>query len=239
MKFATAKEHRDFFNKNRTIEFEGLIPDQIAKNMALELEKVLAKRLKSREGALSNISTERLYANGRNLWVDSEVLKKGEMQHQFGQLAYELFEHKPIRFGYDQYLPFYGHSSANEEKVYQDFLNQKHTLAEISAIQGVLGGLMLALPKRGVLLQQEQSNNLPSSIFPKEAGSGVFFAPDIPLDFSALLQESTVHYILIVYTAASSVYILNRKDPLFHYLKNMDYNFGDRLNDRFNPLIYK
>lgn len=239
MKFATAKEHRDFFNKNRTIEFEGLLTDQMAAGMSLEVENVLASRLKCSEETLQTISSEKLFLNGRNLWVGSEILKKGEMQQKFGQLAYEFFEQKPIRFGYDQYWPSYHPSVLKEEHRYQDFLTHPHTLAEMSAIQSVIGGLMLALPKTHAPVQSEQTGDLPSSIFPSKAGSGVFFAPDVPLDFTNLQNDPQLHYLLIVYIIDTSVYILNRNDPLLHDFKNMGYVFGDRLNDQFNPIIFR
>jgi len=242
MKYATAKEHRDFFNKNRIIEFEGLFPEELAKSMSQGIEEVLANRLKSTGDKLKSIHPEELFLQSRHLWMESEALKKGVMLHQLGQIAFELFEQKPIRFGYDQYLPFYRSAIQNKEIPYGNFLKKHLTLEEVSPIQTAVGGLMIALPKKHKAKKTLEIPTEPqTTIFPTQAGSGVFISADTPLDLTPLMggDEPLFHYLLIVYTTGTSVYVSNREDPLLHTLRHLGYAYGDRLNDLQNPIVFR
>lgn len=242
MKYSTAKEHRDFFHKNRIIEFEGLFSDELAKAMSQGIEQVLATRLKCPQEKLKSTPPEELFLQSRNLWMESEAVKKGVMQHQLGQIAFELFEQKPIRFGYDQYLPFYRSAPLKKEIPYATFLKHPHSLEEASPIQTAIGGLMIALPKKH---KPKHTTEIPAepqtSIFPTQAGSAVFISADMPLDLTPLIDgaEPPFHYLLIVYTTGTSVYVSNREDPLLHTLRHLGYAYGDRLNDLQNPIVFR
>ncbi|MBS4168183.1 hypothetical protein [Parachlamydia sp. AcF125] len=246
MKFATAKEHRDFFQKHHLIEFADLLSQNQATGMANELENALGQRLNINAAKVHECSSEKLFLNGRDLSRSSEILRKGVSQHQLAHIASELFEKRPVRLGYDQFFPVYRPSFQIEGKIYQNFLsNQARSLTEISCIQGVLGGLMLALPTNLTVettIEPQETTPSPITIFPSQPCSGVFFTADLPLDFSSLLespQRKDLYYLLIAYTEAHPVYIANREDPLFHTLRQFEYGYGDRLNERYHPTIYR
>ncbi|MGE4575064.1 MULTISPECIES: hypothetical protein [Parachlamydia] len=241
MKFATAKEHRDFFQKNHLIEFADLLSSNQAISMANELESALGQRLNMSAAKVGGCASEKLFLNGRDLSRSSDILRKAVSQPQLAHIASELFEKRPIRLGFDQFFPVYHVPFQKEGKIYRNFLNQTRTLTEVSCIQGTLGGLMLALPTKHTIetpVVAEESVPSSVSIFPSQPCSGVFFAADLPLDFDSPKRKD-LYYLLIVYTESSPVYIANREDPLFHTLKLLEYGYGDRLSERYHPTVYR
>jgi len=46
-------------------------------------------------------------------------------------------------------------------------------------------------------------------------------------------------YLMLVYTHPTAIYYLEEKDPKTHHLKSLGYVFGDRLNDKLNPIVYR
>ena len=154
------------------------------------------------------------------------------MSKNLAEAASELIEHKPLRFGYDQLLPMSNEAVAGKN-AYAALLSKTATLQDISCIQGVLCGLILCLKAA-----QQPPESASSTIFPFTAGSGVMFAPDVPIAFGELAKRQGYIYLMLAYTEAKAVYRLQPEDPHAYDFKQLGYNFGDRLSDKLNPLVY-
>jgi len=108
------------------------------------------------------------------------------------------------------------------------------TLEDMSCIQGVLCGAIFCLS------QPAEQEELPAStLFSTKVGNGVYFSPQMQIPFNELIDREGYTYLMVVYTKASAVYYFQEKDPHVHDFKHWGYNFGDRLSDRLNPLVYQ
>lgn len=237
MKFATAKEHRNYFRRERHVGFECLLTEQQCAQLNSDIDKVLSQRLELRNASsLSGLTADKLFSQGRDLWRADHKLKKIILNRAFAQAAADLIEQKPLRIGYDQlllgYIPVRYPSLVPNP--YSDFLKQTATLPEISCIQGVVCGLMLCLKAPPL----EDGIDDIVKVFPRVAGQGVFIASDHPIDFSILNGLPDARYLMIVYSQAASVYCHEERDPQIHYFRSLGYNFGDRLSEQLNPLVF-
>lgn len=256
MKFSVIKEQRFFFQKNHWIECEGILSESQLQTLSREIPTVCTERLKTPEG---KASSEQLFGVGRDLWRGTSPLKKIILSSGLAQIASELIEQQPLRMGYDQLFPPLS-LGTSLNGVYATYLNECLSLEEISSIQGVLCGLMLCISEPQVNATAKASNPIPeeltekstepstdpieavqpilNDVFPLSAGNGIFFAPNIPIDFSAMKRFSGGKYLLIVYVKSNSVYYRQEKDPHLHHFKQLGYHFGDKLTEVLNPLVY-
>ncbi len=234
MKLAVNSEHRQYFRKNNHIEFDGLLNPVQLEEINRGLENVLAGRLNVKPQNVFRELPEKTFAAGRDVWRQDETLKKYVINKGLAEIASELIEYKPLRLAYDQFYPSIAHTpSVLFEGPYRSLIMQPRSLKEISCIQGLLCGLVLCLTG------EPETETKEGSIFPRTAGNGTFFNVEAVLDFHELFQEQTHRYLMIVYTHATSMYLLEENDPQTHDLKRQGYVFGDKLLDKLNPLVYR
>jgi hypothetical protein len=84
MKFALAKEHREFFAKNHYIEFENLL--------TLEESTLLHRKI-----------TELLPKKQHDLWRQDKDLEKIVLSRKLAEVAADLFKQPELRIAFDQY----------------------------------------------------------------------------------------------------------------------------------------
>jgi hypothetical protein len=240
MKFATAKEHRDFFQKQGWIEFEGLLSDSQLISVNQAIDQVLAERLNVSSDQVHLTSPEKLYLQGHDLWRSHSILHKFVAQARFAEIIGELIEKKPLRLGCDQFFPFFypGPFSKEQGSVYSHFLNQTTSLEAVSCMQGVICGLLLALNEKEEFSSSEERGMEGIDIFPRKAGNVIFFQPTIPINWSHLCKHVGQRFYLIIYTSVIAHYRLQPQDPHTHALKRLGYVFNDKLSDKLNPIIY-
>lgn len=245
MKFAVSQEHRSYFQKNHAIQFEDLISLRRLKEPLLAIEQTLTNRLKIKREQLDQQTSQALYMGGRDLWRSNEQIKRITFSSRLAEVAYDLVQSKPLRLAYDQF--FQGISPAMvrvNRNSYTNLFHQPHTLAEVSCCQKVICGLMLCLsnenPDSDEGSDEEISENPEGlNIFPTTPGNGVYFSPYFPIDFLDLCRKQQCRYLLIVYTHFHSFYVKEERDPHVHDWKRLGYLFGDKLNDKFNPIILR
>jgi len=68
-------------------------------------------------------------------------------------------------------------------------------------------------------------------------GHGIFFLPSVP--FSTLPQSTTSRYFLIAWADPRAQYLFHEEDPFTHELKQHGYVFGDRLLEKWHPIIIR
>lgn len=159
------------------------------------------------------------FQNGRDLWRSSSVLNKHLDHRKLAGIASELVQYKPLRLGYDQYL--------TPPVPYPTL----HSLEQLSCIQGILCGVLLCL------VNAEEA--VPSEIFPVKAGDATFFSASYNLPWDQMAALKGQAYLLIVYTEERALYIHQEADQHKYALKEFGYNFGDRLNDQWHPIVYR
>lgn len=240
MKFSTAKEHRDFFQKHGWIEFEDLISIDQLNAANQDIDQVLAERLKVSVNRLKTFGSEKIYSHGRDLWRSKPTLQKLITQNRFAELAAELIEKRPLRLGYDQLFPARQQKPFSEEAalVYSQFLEQITSLQTVSCVQGVICGFMIALGNQeGVSKEKVSLEGI--DIFPSKPGNVIFFQPNVPINWNDLYSHLGQRFYMVVYTQVHAHYQLEPLDPHTHSLKRLGYIFNDKLKDALNPIIYR
>lgn len=217
MKFALAKEHHDFFDKNGYIEFDGLIAPPTAEKLSKAIKQQVGNRVNQLPERLSMVEPMKLFMKGRDLWRTHPDMKKQAASLNLAAIASQLVRQKPIRLTLDQWIP------AGLE------LKDIASLEQLVPVQGILAGAFIALDAS---VSPEES-----SFFPKEAGSILFVKPDTVIPFGELTKARSQNFLLILYSSRNSVYIYKETDPLTHYLKELGYVYGDRFSDQFHPLL--
>ncbi|NGX42429.1 MAG: hypothetical protein K940chlam7_00709 [Chlamydiae bacterium] len=236
MKFTITGNHRQYFRENERIEFEGLLSEEELTHFKAAVGGVLAERLGiSYDVGLKQPATK-FFEFGRDLWRDSSDVKKITCQRRFGEIAYQLIDKKPLRLGYDQYLPPISKSASQIQSTYADFLQTPASLEEISSLRGLACGWLLCLSAGAEPLSFSSDEKFDFPIVP---GNAVFLSPKAKIDFPKALLNSELSYYMIVYTSAKGVYIANEGDTHPRAWKKLGYNIGDRLSDKLNPIIYR
>ena len=242
MKYAVASEHRDFFNKNGAIEFDGLLNQEQLSQLGASVNEALSAKMKVPPEKLDKEHSEKQFSSGRDLWRHSPALKKLISHNRFAEIASELVQHKPLRLGYDQYFPKASRHGvkSGERHDFADLIEKEKTLNDISCLQGVLCGLMICIDGEKTVEPALNPEEAPQvDIFASKAGNGVFFSPEKLIDFGKLRGLPGHRYLLVVYTESTTLYVLRDDDPHTHALKRLGYVFGDKLSDKLNPIIYR
>lgn len=246
MKFTIAKEHRDFFQKFGWIELEGLLSHEQVNAMRQSIELVLSSRLQTSPEKLCSKSSEQMFLQGHDLWRADIYLQKLITHNRFSELIVELFEKKTLRLGYDQFLPASSNSPGTTSSVYSLFLQKKKTLEEISCLQGLVCGMMIAVgPSQSSAFDKTPIPKNPVKEldnFPSQEGNIIIFQPNIQINWDTFRnphEQIGQRYYLVAYTLGTAHYQLNSEDPHTHSLKRLGYVFNDKLRDKLNPMIYR
>jgi hypothetical protein len=154
-------------------------------------------------------------------------IQKIILASRFAQIAAELTSKKRLRFGYDQ--------------VYELPMNAPShlkTLQEISTISPLACAFTICL--------EGESGKIPNNQdiysfdpFAQKPGNVTFFLPSCPWDFEALSQRVKQKFLLVTYADPRALYIYQEQDPYTHTLKQFGYVFGDRLNEKWHPMLFR
>ena len=129
---ALAPEHREFFTKNRYIEFEDVITD--ADLVQEHIDQVLGKRIQK---IIDTRTPKELFIAGRDLFREDPVIRKISLNRHLAQIASLLFDTTPVRIAYDQSL-------RTTTLTGSPFLHP-FTLAQGSCFQPILCGAIVRL----------------------------------------------------------------------------------------------
>ncbi|MEI8366453.1 MAG: hypothetical protein WCF65_08570 [Parachlamydiaceae bacterium] len=233
MHFAVNREHRDFFRTHHWIECEELLSSEELHKISRSIALVLGERLKVRQGIadVARLSPNQMFSAGRDVWRGEAALKKIVLSRGLAGIAAELTEQRPLRLGYDMLFPSCP-TFADTDDNFEKLIKTTPTLSDISALQGVICGAMLCISA------PSDANSSVSELFSLTPGSAIFFPPDWPLPLHDLTQRRGAMYLMVVYVQAKAVYLRQENDPHVHALKSLGYQFGDRLTDLLNPIVY-
>lgn len=235
MKKAVAKEHREFYKKNGWIEFENLLSKEQVEQFNRLIDQTLSTKLQVPEDKTFTIPAEKAFQQGRDLWRDDETIRKLVFLPKMGEVVSELIELKPLRIGYDQFLPPISINNISRNPLYSKFLKTEQDLESMSCIKGLVGGMIICL--KDEVKAPETENEM--DLFPKNAGHVIIFNPQMPFNFSHLTAHFDQRYYLIAYAQNTSYYYLQPNDPHTHSLKKFGYIYNDKLSDKINPIVYR
>ena len=242
MKFAFAKEHLDFFYQHHYIEFEDLLTSDEIDRVKKGMTETLSERLHTPQDRLNKHNLKTLYLAGFDSWRDSDAIKKIVLRPHFAEIASNLVKKKPLRIGFDQIFCTPPDLRFSQEEM-PPLFKQETSLSQTSCLQGIACGLILHLSSPVVpahtselLIQEDVQALIP---IPRQAGSGIFFSPEMPFSLQHLMMVPDVHQLLISYVADPALYWLNKKDPHTHEYKKLGYAFGDKLKNNTHPILYR
>lgn len=225
MQFVITGEHKYYLTKHRELELE-----QILTGAKLEALKTAIKNaMRSRLGDNWKLErSETLFVEGHDLHCSNEELQRILSQRSWVSAFSELLDCKPMRLGFDQYLPVNRSKETLKDNPYRDFLNNNYSLDEASCIKGIKGGLLICLeaPEGETAL-------------PQNPGDAILYLPDAKIPAAQLNTLASGSYFLATYCDAISLYVPNKNDPHLHTLKRWGYVFGDKLKEPHYPIIYR
>jgi hypothetical protein len=213
MHWTVSTQHKDFFQENHNIIFDDLLNEESLIALKEDLRHYIQK-----------LGATAFAQAGKDICSNIASLNKFCFNKQWAKIFGELSMQKNIRFGFTQI--FYPHNNSKLNSFKESKEPKPQTLQEVSSIQGVLGGVLIPL--------QESSHE--ELVKP---GSALFFDKDYLLPFDLFSKDSEGAFIMIVYCEKNSVYIHNPNDEQTIFFRTFGYNFGDRLVDKINPLVYQ
>jgi hypothetical protein len=225
MKFVVSLDHQRFFNEYGFIEFEELVTPEKLKEINRALDTVLVKRTGAKLSALKDLPPAELFPYARNLWMDSEGIKKFDCQGRLTEIVLSLSKKNELILGYDQLL-IPEQPLANP--YYPAAFPEALPLADVSSAQDIVCAMVVCLQGGG-----EGS----FGIFPAKEGNVTFIRAQTPVDFSVLEQNQDKRFLLVAFADPKSVYLYREKDPNTHFNKQKGYVFGDRLFNKGHPAI--
>lgn len=225
MQFIITGEHRYYLEKHRYLELQQILSDAKLE----ELKKAIKDAMRARLGDNWKLErSETLFVEGHDLHCTNEALQRILSQRPWVAAFSELFDCRPMRLGFDQYMPSNRTKTPSGEEPYRDFLNHNYSIDESSCIKGIAGGLLICL-------------EAPTSetTLPNKPGDATLFLPDYAIPFAELNNPGSGTYLLVTYADAISLYVPNKNDPHIHTLKRWGYGFGDKLKEPHYPIIFR
>lgn len=215
MHLSLAKEHRDFFKKHSQIEFSALLSPAQVCDFANAVDEVVLKQ-QNEKNSFRDL--------GRDLWRDHPAIKKTTLKKDFAEIVAGLTGLHEIRIGYDQSI------DTAKEPVLSTGMT---SLQQTSCIKPIIMGLLIRLSEGS----QPDSGMLPCPC-PSSPGDGVFFSSQLLVSWDPLLALKNQRFFLIAYAGAHPIYILEKRDPCTHALKQHGYVFGDALKTDTHPVLF-
>lgn len=212
MKFSISLDQRNFLNKNGYVPFYQLLSDAEIQLLKLGINSGLKQDHKS----------------GRDLWRVDESVKKIVFSKRLVDVVFQLTQKKPLRLAFDQYIPEKSAAllDRNEQVPLFNYFGDEPAFQDKSSINSLVGLLLL------VLNGDEESSSIGK-------GGGYFILPQAILSKEDLPFSPNQQFLLIGYADMHSQYLYQPLDPHGHFLKQLGYVFGDKLNDRLHPVLLR
>lgn len=160
----------------------------------------------------------------RHLSRQLPVFKKLIQNRSLLSIALELSSKKFLRYGLDLLIT----------SDYAELYKKPIYFRQLFSFTGIAMGLFINLSSEPTPKSSEPGA---LSLFPSNPRGATFFKATHALDFSLIHQHEK--QLLILFCFMDSRYKLNPFDPFAHDVKKEDKSFGDKLSDKFHPLIYK
>lgn len=215
MNFLIRDKHINFFKENGYIEFSDFLLDEENIKLFNEINNLISKRSNKKIDELSSID---IYKNSRDLFRDSNFLKKFETDKNISQIACSLTHKNSLQLSFDQAL----------FKDISFFFKKSFSLNEIFCFKGL---------EIIVLFNLSDNLDIKNNFLSIKPNSILFINPNKILDFEAFFNSS-INYFLIGYARLNNLmYIENKEDINQNLLKKLGYCFGDKLKNNNFPIV--
>ena len=232
MKLALEGQQQEHYRRHGALEVEGLVTQRQVQELNSAIATALSRRLALAADAVEQQPEAALFMAGRDLWRDSEAMRKFICSPRLAHIAHELTNAKALRVGCDQLFECTTQASlvAREDPQFSKLLEKPRALDEVLCVQGIVTGILIRLsPAEGPSLPH----------IPQQSGNVVFLSPQVLFNIESLYRNKGQRFLLIVYAEERAQYVLRDIDPHTHALKKIGYGFGDRLNQQNNPLVFR
>ena len=149
MKFIVDNAHREFFQENGWIEFEGVVGLDACTAILSSIQQVFRRRGAPRKASLPG-DTDTLFKAGRDVWRDDPELKRVICHRTLSEIVSELVEIKPLRLAYDQLL----------SPSVQGCLSPGLLMGSLGPCQGSVATIAICLEGQGEGLLPSQPGNI-------------------------------------------------------------------------------
>lgn len=211
MRIVVSREQLFFFERFGSLYLENVFSEQDVDSLISAAEREILTRCSAlRFNRLEDGSL--LY--GRDMSITSPEIRKLIHSFRLAEVAHQLCQKRPLRFGFDQMwrLPF---------------IPSNVTLEGISSVSSVTIGVIIAL---------DTIASGKETVFPLTRGSVTFVSPTLVLNPP---QELGGRFLVLAYTSGLPQYRLQPSDPQTHELKKHGYVFGDILKETTHPVLYR
>lgn len=223
MRFELSDSFRNFFSKNHLIEFEEILSLDEADLLSSKIDALLPSALG--KTPLQCASNKELWAAGRDQWKQDPEIKKILLKSRIGEIASFLFKRKQIRFAYTQSIV----TGSLQDLPFAE----NHTLAEISSMDPILGGVFLSLNSPDESFEEE----ILPDFRKQKKGRALFFSATQPIPFPELFRQKGQKTLLICFTEQRVRYKMQPLDVHTHALKKLGYTFGDLILEAEAPYL--
>ncbi|VHO04122.1 hypothetical protein [Candidatus Rhabdochlamydia sp. T3358] len=207
MRLFLTDDQKEFFQKNRFIEIEGLLPLEKITQIEKLSDLTLAKRLQSK----SSLEYD--------LWRDNKELKEILHKRSLIKIIAELFNTFPLRIAFDQYI----------KATSIPPIQTTWALEELSCIKPLAGSILIPLS-----FSKPLKSHFP---FPQKIGSVLFLAPEYPIPWPLLFGLEGLKLLIVSFAPEKAIYQQETRDPHQHVLKKWGYVFGDSLHNQHHPIL--
>jgi hypothetical protein len=159
---------------------------------------------------------------GRDLWRKETSLRRLLLKNLSPAITHLIA--KPVRLACDQWI-----SSLS--------LDKPCPLQELFCIQGLVLCALFTAAEVPPPVRRAAALGIPP--FSSKPSSVLFVKPNIVLDWPLLKKSPVDLYVAAYALPNNAVYVLNPKDPATHSLKDLGYEFGDRLTEAHHPVLLK
>ena len=230
MKLSIESQHRDFLRDNFYIEFEALMTPAHVQELREATADSCAKQATRATLDLRRFSALELFRCGRDHWRQSDSVRRWATRKQFAEVFADLVMRPKIRLACTQVIG--GCKEPGLAGSGQALPGE--TLADICSIQGLLGAVILCLEPF-----EDEAPEGDTCLLPQQVGNAVFVLPEAVIGLQSVNQRRGGRFLVIAYGDNRCVYVRRESDPLTHWLKALGYVYGDRLNDRLNPMLIR
>jgi hypothetical protein len=236
MKYVLTAEHHHYFQKNHCLELEELLSNAQLEGISASIESAILQKTNTPKEQFHRLSAAQRFMAGYDLWRSDPHVAKIVTGTHLAEIAANLTHHRTLRLGCDQWFPATPPlpSQSGITSAFDELLTKTMPLSEFCCLLGACSALMLCISGTGTSPTENYEG-----VFPHNPGSGIYFTAEKAIDFPTLRHRPGQQFLLIIYTERTTLYTVQQSDPHLHELKKLGYVFGDRLNDRLNPILIR
>jgi hypothetical protein len=211
MRVVVSREQHFFFERCNYLCLENVLTNREIDDLTQAAERELLMRWSAQPQERFDDSTVLF---GKNLSLSSEPIRKILFSLRLSEIAFQLTNKRPLRFGFDQMWRI-------------PHIPTDCTIDSLSSVAPLVVGVIIALDER---------RGVKEEMFPFERGSVTFISPTLRL---CVPQGDRGRFLLMAFAHDRPQYRFQPSDVHTHELKRLGYVFGDILKETTHPVLYR